>query len=104
MKKLITYLFCFSTLISLAQHTINGNVTNSDGQPIVGANVYLEGTYDGATTNYTGEFSFSTEETGNQKLIISYLSYETKRIEGVSPSRRANSSACSDPTAPARPR
>jgi outer membrane cobalamin receptor len=82
MKKLITYLFCFSTLISLAQHTINGNVTNSDGQPIVGANVYLEGTYDGATTNYTGEFSFSTEETGNQKLIISYLSYETKRIEG----------------------
>jgi len=82
MKILITYLFCFSTLISFAQHTVNGIVTDSNGQPIVGANVYLEGTYDGATTDETGMFSFSTEETGNQKLVISYLSYETKQIEG----------------------
>ncbi|HEX9826649.1 MAG TPA: TonB-dependent receptor [Flavobacteriaceae bacterium] len=82
MKKLIPYVFCFSTLISVAQHTINGTVTDTKGQPIVGANVYLEGTYDGATTDETGLFSFSTDETGTQKLIVSYLSYETRQIEG----------------------
>ncbi|HKK12419.1 MAG TPA: carboxypeptidase-like regulatory domain-containing protein, partial [Flavobacteriaceae bacterium] len=66
----------------MAQHTINGKVADAKGTPIEGANVYLEGTYDGATTDETGQFSFSTEETGNQVLVISYLSYETGKIVG----------------------
>ncbi len=78
----MTYLFCLSTLISVAQQSINGKVTDTKGLPIVGANVYLEGTYDGATTDETGSFSFSTDETGNQVLIISYLSFETGKIAG----------------------
>lgn len=81
MQKLNTYLLLLSTLISMAQQTIDGTVTDMKGHPIVGANVYLEGTYDGATSDETGTFSFSTEETGIQKLIISYLSYETGTIE-----------------------
>jgi len=81
MQKLFTHLLCFSTLISIAQQTINGTVTDIKGQPIVGANVYLDGTYDGATTDASGVFSFSTEEAGTQKLVISYLSYETATIE-----------------------
>jgi len=81
MKSLLTFLFYFSTLVSLAQQTVNGKVTDTKGQPIVGANVYLEGTYDGATTDETGKFLFSADETGNQKLIVSYLSYETATLE-----------------------
>ena len=46
----------------------------------LGANVYLDGTYDGATTMENGRFSFITEETGTQILVISFLSYETKSI------------------------
>ena len=80
MKRLITLLIFVSSLMSLAQLSIDGTVTDLKGQPIVGANVYLEGTYDGSTTDESGAFSFSTEETGNQVLIISYLSYETRRI------------------------
>ncbi len=45
--------------------------------PVTGANVYLEGTYDGASTNENGEFSFETTETGTQNLIISMIAYET---------------------------
>lgn len=81
MKTIITYVFLLSTLISLAQQNISGKVMDTKGLPIVGANVYLEGTYDGATTDETGSFLFSTDETGTKKLIISYLSYETKHIE-----------------------
>ena len=81
MKKIITYAFIISTLISVAQQNINGKVTDAKDLPIVGANVYLEGTYDGATTDETGSFLFSTDEIGTKKLIISYLSYETKHIE-----------------------
>jgi outer membrane cobalamin receptor len=72
----------FITTLSLAQTTISGKVTDSKNQPIIGANVYLDGTYDGATTNDEGMFSFETSETGTQILTISYLSYETKTIPG----------------------
>jgi len=63
-----------------AQTTISGKVVDQNNQPIIGANVYLDGTYDGATTNDTGDFSFDTEEKGVQTLIISFLSFETKHI------------------------
>lgn len=80
MKYLIIVLsFCF-TISSLAQTTISGKVTDNKGLPIPGANVYIDGTYDGATTMENGEFSFTTEEKGTQTLVISFLSYETKSI------------------------
>ena len=80
MKSFITVLFCVSTLLTIAQSTLSGKVTDMKGQPVLGANVYLEGTYDGSSTDESGSFSFSTEETGNQVLVISYLSYETKKV------------------------
>ena len=70
------------TTLSFAQTTISGKVTDNKNQPIFGANVYLDGTYDGATTNDEGLFSFETSETGTQILTVSYLSYETKTISG----------------------
>lgn len=70
------------TTLSFAQTTISGKVTDNKNQPIIGANVYLDGTYDGATTNDDGLFSFETSETGTQILTISYLSYETKTVAG----------------------
>ncbi len=63
-----------------SQTTINGSVVDSKNQIIPGANVHLEGTYDGATTDEYGHFSFTTEEEGSQVLLISYMSYETKTI------------------------
>lgn len=72
-------ILCFG-LISQAQTTISGKVKDTKGNPIPGANVYLEGTYDGATTMEDGKFSFSTDETGTQALVVSFLSYETKTL------------------------
>ena len=61
---------------ALAQNTVTGKVTDVKNNPIVGANVYLEGTYDGASTDEGGVFSFETGETGTQTLVVSILSYE----------------------------
>jgi outer membrane cobalamin receptor len=81
--KLVIYFFilCFTT-ISFAQTTINGKVKDANGMPIEGANIYLEGSYDGGNSNVEGEFSFKTEETGTQNLIVSFLSFETFMMEG----------------------
>lgn len=77
MKPVIFLVFLFSLEGILAQQTVWGIVTDLKGKPIIGANVYLDGTYDGGSTDENGKFSISTAETGEKKLIISYLSYET---------------------------
>jgi len=77
MKNQITFIICFFIVcVSSAQLTINGTVTDKLNIPISGANVYLEGTYDGSSTDENGKFSFETTETGTQTLVISMLSYE----------------------------
>lgn len=76
----IAFLFLasfFSSVISVAQVNVNGVVTDSKGIPILGANVYLEGTYDGATSDINGKFSFKTTETTDQTLVVSFISFET---------------------------
>ncbi|MEM6686497.1 MAG: TonB-dependent receptor [Bacteroidota bacterium] len=80
MKKLFGLIaFCFCNVI-LAQSSVSGIVTDSSNEPIFGANVYLKGTYDGASTNEKGEFNFTTTETGTQILVVSFLSFETKEV------------------------
>ncbi len=77
MKNQITFSLLFlMACVSSAQLTVNGIVTDKSNVPVVGANVYLEGTYDGSSTDDNGKFSFETSETGTQTLIISMLSYE----------------------------
>lgn len=82
MKTTLTTLLILLSINLNAQTSINGKVTDNKGIEIVGANVYLEGTYDGSTSNDKGEFSFKTDETGTQTLIVSYLSYETYTMVG----------------------
>ena len=75
MKSFIVLCTLLWTSVLISQTTISGKLTDTKDQPIVGANVYLDGTYDGATTNEEGNFNFETNETGTQVLTISYLSY-----------------------------
>lgn len=77
MKLTLTFTFILTLLSAHAQTTINGNVSDPSGNPIPGANVYLDGTYDGGSTDENGSFSFTSEETGQQTLLISFLSFET---------------------------
>lgn len=79
MKRILCILFTVCQFSLIAQTTISGKVTDSKKQPILGASVYLDGTYDGTSTNEKGEFSFKTSEKGNQTLVISYISFETFR-------------------------
>ncbi|PQJ20714.1 TonB-dependent receptor [Tenacibaculum sp. SG-28] len=66
--------FTFSTK---AQHTISGTVTDTKGNPVPGANIYLEGTYDGTSSDENGKFKFSTTENGTQTLVASFISMTT---------------------------
>ncbi|MCL5244666.1 TonB-dependent receptor [Cellulophaga sp. 20_2_10] len=77
MKQFFFLVLVIIQLSLTAQTTIYGKVTDSKGVPIAGANVYLDGTYDGTATAKNGKFSFTTEEKGQQTLIVSFISFET---------------------------
>jgi hypothetical protein len=77
MKTILTFLIVFTSLISFGQTEIKGQIIDEQGMPFSGANVFVIGTYDGTTSDEKGNFSFTTTASGNQKLQISFLSYET---------------------------
>jgi len=76
-QQLLFVLLFFNVVVLFSQKTISGIVTDGSNNPIEGANTYLEGTYDGASTDVDGKFSFETSETGSQNLIVSMVSFET---------------------------
>lgn len=74
----ILNIFLWTTVV-FSQATLSGKVVDEKGNPVSGANVFIEGTYDGASTAETGNFSFTTATTGKQTLVVSFLIYETSR-------------------------
>ena len=75
MKAFFYLLLLFSALQAAAQSTIKGNVTDQKGVTLPGANVFLEGTFTGATTGANGAFSFQAAETGSYTLVVRYIGY-----------------------------
>jgi|SRR5690554_2282951 len=72
-----TLLLAFSLIgISFPQTIISGRVTTSNGKPLFAANVVLKDTYDGASTNEDGTYSFTTFESGEMILLATYIGYK----------------------------
>lgn len=81
-RQLLFILIFVITNTIFAQTTISGKVLDVKGIPIAGANIYLQGTYDGGTSDDLGEFSFNTYENGEKTLVVSFLSFETFEMIG----------------------
>ena len=85
MKQLSTTLilslcFCLSLLAQQAfSQTISGNVTDEAGVPLPGANVIIEGTSSGVSTDFDGNFQIQAEQ--GQVLQFSYIGYMTQDIK-----------------------
>ena len=80
MKTFLSIVSFFFTIISFSQTTISGKIVDEKNNPIPNANIYIDGTYDGVTSTNTGEFSFITTVVGEQNLVVSALSFESKSI------------------------
>ena len=71
-----------------AQTTISGTVTSNKNKSLYGVSVILKNTYDGATTDQAGKYSFTTTEKGNHELECSISGYNSilqKIIIGSAP-------------------
>lgn len=75
----LTCLFGFS--FSNAQTgVITGNVTDNNGNPLIGVNIIIENSSIGNQTDIDGKFSISQVPTGPQNLKISFIGYKTKEL------------------------
>ncbi|WP_436517085.1 TonB-dependent receptor domain-containing protein [Ekhidna sp. To15] len=72
------------SVTAYAQTTISGNIVDSDGEVLIGVNVLVEGTVLGTITNIDGNFSLTVQSQPPFNLVISYVGYETQRIEVTS--------------------
>ena len=62
------------------QREIKGNVKDSNGSPLPGANVLVKGTTNGAQTDFDGNFIINLPEENNV-LVVSYLGFETTEVD-----------------------
>lgn len=81
-KWLITILIFLIAKTSIAQTKVSGKIKDTKGESLIGVNISLVGTYDGATSKITGDYSFTTDAKDSMTLKASYLGYITqeKRI------------------------
>ena len=73
-----TALFVVFTLLAgwlQAQTVISGTVKDTRGHPVRGASITIKDSYDGATADSTGAFSFKTTETGAHTLTVTNIGY-----------------------------
>ncbi len=75
MKCAFTLLILILGLAAKAQVKVEGNIVDAKGKPVAGASITLKDTYDGATTDSVGKFSFLTTEKGINILEVSIMGY-----------------------------
>lgn len=61
----------------LAQVTVKGVIRDQKGNPVSGASISIKDSYDGATSDSSGKYSFKTSEKGPQVLVVSNIGYKT---------------------------
>lgn len=85
MKKFILFgiTWMLFTLNTFAQGTISGTIIDAEfGDGLIGANIVIEGTTNGVSTDFEGKYQLKAEA-GTYKLIVSYLGYSDKTVETV---------------------
>lgn len=69
----------FTAQVSLAQvKNVKGVITDSDGMPLPGASVAVQGAQKGTTTDFDGLYSIEAQK--GQTLVFSYVGLETQSI------------------------
>lgn len=58
--------------------TVSGTVTDENNQPLPGATVIVQGTKNGTSTNFDGDYQINADQ--GQTLVFSYVGYATQNV------------------------
>ena len=71
-----------ATSIVQQSSTVNGKITDANGEPIIGASVVIKGTTNGTITDFDGNFML--EVPAKATLVVSYVGYKTVIVKAES--------------------
>ena len=74
-KDFILFLLLLASLTTMAQVKISGKIKDNKGKPIPGISITLKDTYDGSISDSSGNFSFTTSETGTHNIDVTGVGY-----------------------------
>jgi len=86
MRRLLLSLgaFLFSLSVFAQMGSIKGTVHDAaTGEAVIGANVYIAGTTQGASVDINGNFEITKVRVGDHNLILSFVSYKTDTLKKV---------------------
>lgn len=63
----------------LAQTKISGKIVDQKKQSIPGVNIRIDNSYDGASSDANGNYSFTASDTGEVTIVASFIGYEEVR-------------------------
>ncbi|UCG27933.1 MAG: TonB-dependent receptor [Bacteroidales bacterium] len=75
MKRPLIFLLSLLVLQTSAQVKISGGISDEQGEPITGANIYFENSYLGTTSDSLGGFILTSNLSGRQILVVSFIGY-----------------------------
>ena len=79
-KHLFSILFFSFIALDAQKGSISGTVLDSKNKnPLIGANVLLDGTSQGAATNADGRYSITQVKPGDYTIVVSYMGYKTSK-------------------------
>ncbi|HBK72154.1 MAG TPA: TonB-dependent receptor, partial [Flavobacteriaceae bacterium] len=76
MKNLFSILCLGLSLITAAQQTLSGKITDINNAPIIGAEIYLPQIHKGTVSDFDGQYSLQLPK-GKIDIVIAYLGYNT---------------------------
>jgi len=86
MRKLAILFFAVIFSAGLIAQNLTGKLSgtvSSDGQPLVGANVVLEGTSSGAASDVNGTYYIFDVQPGTYTLRVNYIGYKAQIVSNV---------------------
>ncbi|MBC2843565.1 TonB-dependent receptor [Winogradskyella flava] len=76
--KLFTMLFC---VVSFAQTTIKGKITDNTGLPLPGANIVVVGTSSGTVSDFDGNYSLTVDQDPPFTIRVTYTGFQEQTVE-----------------------
>ena len=80
MRVYLLFLTLFFCSISFAQNSISGSVSDSNNQPIPGANIKVTGQTQGTITDNEGKFSLNSSKKFPYQIEITALGFGSKKV------------------------
>ncbi|MCB9013521.1 MAG: TonB-dependent receptor, partial [Bacteroidales bacterium] len=81
MKAIFLLAGILMSVAGYSQYSISGNVSDSNGDALGGANVLIKGSYMGNITNAEGYYIFKKLAAGDYLISVSFIGYETREAK-----------------------